>query len=111
MTKPPLNLDDFNSDQKKGRKPLSLPTTEEVKTVFERPRMPVSAIDPTQTTAERTEYSQLGLRAPKVDVDQFKERAKLSRLSQPQFLRVLLKAYETHTHKQDLEEAVIRDWR
>ena len=111
MTKPPLNLDDFNADIKLGRKPLSAPNSEDVKTVFERPRLLDSATNSNQKSEDPVEYSQLGLRAPKIDVDQFKQQAKLSRMSQPQFLRVLLKAYNTHAHKLDIEEEVIRDWR
>ena len=111
MTKPPLNLDDFVSNANTKRKPLLPPKPSDVKTVFER--------DPTldtndrshQFSNERTKYAQLGLRAPITDVEEFKNKAKLSRLSQPQFLRVLLRAYEAHPNKHDLEEIVIREWR
>lgn len=113
-----FNLDDFAPKPKStsARKGLMTPKPEQVEKIYNVDRVPKDAEKsktlkvPQADSSSAVTYDQLGLRAPSIDVNKFKQLAKKRRLSQPQLLRVLLLAYEQNSNVDSIEDQVVETW-
>lgn len=101
MSIPPIDVGDFQEEPQ--RKPGGSSARKALEPGGQGPENPWEKVAP-------TELMQLGLRAPARDVRKFKEIAKQNNFSQPQLLRILLRAFEDHPNKEQLGKEVIRSF-